>query len=417
MDRNEMSLEEALGLDMENLPDESEADFTVNDLMDIYREDSKRLKEVSSHLEEFIISYESGKRVDREPVEAIYDLKIFLLCSMARLFNPMSTFGKATLQKAIKCREEFETLVGPMTSRITKDNMELFKTVLNVDLMEDVRTGRRQAFGALRTLEGKTYGAAAVVWHIDPIPGEKVGVLRIDWLFVNEKFRGRNLADFLIAEVVALCNETGIEHVSVDFSTENEFKQPLARTFGLWQFSLDTSEDPDVYIRAGDVANLRRLGEFKKGVKSLSSLGEKAANQLFRGFLVRSGYRGYLLSRDLPENYIDFGLSCFTGKPGSCTGLLLVHRLPYGMLRVEYMDCTKGHESDVASMVSAFIAGVVAGYDDNTLMCLTPDFDELSEFINGLCPNQLGQHLIEGILSKPDDDLDGDDIKKILETF
>ena len=413
----EMTVEEALGLENAgDMPDSSETDFGVKDLLDMHREAEAMIKDIDAKLEEFILEYETGKRSDREPVESIYDMKIYLLSSMARLFNPMSSYGKKKLKEAIKCREEFETLVGPMVSRITPSNFDVFGSVINDDLMEDIKTTRRQALGALRTMDGTTYGVAAVAWHIDGVPGEEKGVLRIDWLYVNEKFRGRNLADFLLGELVALCNESGIEHISVDFSTDSESKQRLAEIFGMWQFFFDAGLDPDIYIRTGDVTNLRRIGEYKKGVKSLSSLDVRTGSRLVAGFFTKTGYKGYLVSGRLPKDYIDMGLSYYIGTPDDCWGLLLAHRAPLGMLRVEYLDCAPGHEEDVGKLVSAFLGKSLTGYDDNNIMFLSPDFPEVPEFVNKLCPNQLGQYIVEGLLSKPDDDLDEEDIKKLLET-
>ncbi|MBO6215090.1 MAG: hypothetical protein J6N76_06095, partial [Lachnospiraceae bacterium] len=300
---------------------------------------------------------------------------------------------------------------------ITKNNIELFEGVLGEDIQEGIKTSRLQALGVISAVDDITYGAAAIAWHIDEVPGEETKVLRIDWLYVANYFRGRNLSDFLVGELVALCNEAGIEHITADISVNNEYKQRLARILGMWHFSFDTGVDPDIYIRIGDVTNLRRISEHKKGAKSLSSLDKKKAVQFVKSFLEKKDYKGYLLSRNLPADYIDMELSFFTVSRTDGMTLLLVHRDPLGMVRVEYLGNIAAKESEVEKLVSAFIGKALVKCDDDSIMYFSAEYPELTDFLNRLCPEQLGQHLIEGILSKPEDDMDEDDIKKLLKSL
>ena len=417
MGKEEMSVVEALGLGGSDALEESEMDLEVVDLMDVYREASTWLDEIDEHIDEYMLEYDALKEKDRQKLESIIDMKLYILTSMARFFNPMTSFGKKKLREAVEWREDFEALYGPLLTRITGDNAGLFRSVLNEDLMEDIATSRRQALGALRTRNKTIYGAAAIAWHIDEVPGEELGVLRIDWLYVNEDFRGRSLSNYLLGELVALCNEAGIEHISVDISANNESKQYLARIFGLWQFSFDAGADPDIYIPTGDVTDLEMIEEYSRGVKPLSTMEISKADRMVTEFLQKTGYSGYLTYQTLPGNYIDRELSCFMGKPGKCTGLLLAHRAPLGMLRVEYLDSLPGHYEYVPAMVSAFIKNAKDRYEDNSLIYMTPEFPRLQKFINMICPKQVGQDLIEGLLSKPDSDMDEEVVKEMETVF
>ena len=241
--------------------------------------------------------------------------------------------------------------------------------------------------------------------------------MRIDWLYVHESFRGRNLADYLLGELVALCHTEGIRHISVDIPAQHPYKLALTRLFATWQFTFDVGEDPDIYIRAEDVSNLRRIGELKKGIRFLSSLTNRAKGKLLRSFLLQNGYRGYLFSGQLPKGYIDPELSCFAGTPDACTGLLLAHKDPQGAIRVEYLDCDKNHIADAKKLISAFLGKVAMEYEGGSPIHLVNEFPELSEEMNRLCPSQLGQVLIEGLLSEPDNDLNEKDVKKLLNAF
>ena len=121
------TLEEALEITDENkktVEEELKESYGIEDFIEAHRVSQRILEETDKHLDEYVAAYEKNKK-DREPVEKVYALKIGILNSMAKRFHPLSEYGSGMLSEAVKCRIEFETLVGPMITVITKNNITL----------------------------------------------------------------------------------------------------------------------------------------------------------------------------------------------------------------------------------------------------------------------------------------------------
>ena len=72
---------------------------------------------------------ESANLSERGRIEELYCAKIDLLYYLARGFDPLSADGLAMLREAKKARLEYEQMVAPILSRVTKKNMEIFPNI------------------------------------------------------------------------------------------------------------------------------------------------------------------------------------------------------------------------------------------------------------------------------------------------
>ncbi|MBQ1548535.1 MAG: hypothetical protein IIZ61_09105 [Lachnospiraceae bacterium] len=413
-----ISIDEALNFNPERVKeaqDEIVTEFGIDDFIEMHRAAEDMLKEVNNRLEDYLVEYEQN-RADRETVEKAYCLKISILESMAKRFNPLSGLGKQKLSDAVKCREEFETLVGPMITPITNNNASLFKTVLSEEMKEDILSGRRHALGALRTLNGTTYGAGAIVYHKEDTPVYENGMIVIDWLFVNWLFMGRGIADYLIGELIIKAEKAGMEAFVSEIPMGLEDKVALSYIFGSWQFMLDAGLNRDAVFRLGDITRFEMISKYNKFAKNLSSINPQYVEKTVKNALGKLGYSGYLNRISAAGSYIDKNLSCFVGSENNISALLLAHRTCSGNVRVEYLDTAPGGEKNIPALVCCMIENALMNEDDNTIVNIPVPMEELGEFLETLCPKQLGHYLVSCVLDKPERiaDLGVSDVEEIL---
>ncbi len=410
------TLDEALEI-TDDIKKEVEAElkesFGIDDFIESHRTAQEVLEETDKHLDEYVAAYEKNKK-DREPVEKVYALKIGLLTGMAKRFHPLSGYGISMLGEAVKCRTEFETLIGPMVTVITKNNIDLFKTVLSANVSEDIVSGRLSAIGAVRTKKGTSYGVGALAYYFDEIGTEQV--LRISWLYINKEFGERGVCNQLIGELIYRCAKTGVYNISAEFPTTCGDTKLLGYIFGTWQFDMDSGLDPDSVMRVGDITGYEKIESYKKGVQGLSASDKNVSDLLVKKTLRKLGYSGFLTNADLPKDYIDRDLSCYFGDADSVKAILLAHKTASGTLRVEYMGFEPGCEALAYNLISFFIEKAVTSYEDDTLIKIPVEMEELGDFIEEICPKQMGQYLIAGNMTKPEPetDLSTEDISKLM---
>ena len=410
-----LSLDETLGIDPEKSREAGEelaGFYDAEDLLEDQRAAAEMLAETDAHLEEYVRNYEKDK--ERESVEMIYTLKISILHSMAKRFHPLSKYGKEQLFAAAACRREFEALAGPLVTMITKNNVDLFRTVLSADLCEDICFGRRAALGALRTRKGTVYGVGAVAYHIDTEPVFGRQILRIDWLFVNKKFRERSIADFLLGELMAQAAKAGVAYMSAEFAENTKEKEILAYILGAWKFELDAELSPDAVIRLGDVTEEKKIAALNKEAVSLADFNETERERFIRHTLGGFRYEGYL--KEVPGEYTDKDLSFYAGSKSEACALLLAHRSASGMMRVEYLASAPEKEKYLPALLCAFLESAKSAGDADTKVLIPVEAEEIGLLLDKLCSRQLGQYLLSGMLNPPAAglDFDAEDIEQLL---
>ncbi len=396
-----MSVDEALEINEESIKAKQAQmlmAFDISDFIEMHREDMYVLDDLEAHIHKRMSKY-SKNGMEIESIEKAYAFKIDILLRMARRFHPLSGYGKKLLADATDCRMTYEKKIYPMVTAITRNNIGLFTTVISEDLCEDIVAGRRSAIGAIRTIKGRTYGAGALVYFLDEVPTYENGVLRIDWLFVNEKFRGRGISHFLIGELMAQAAKEGVENMAISFPAKSEYNLLLGYILGTWHFEFGTGINNDSVIKVGDIKSFNKLSGRKKGAKSLFSLDEKARTHIIKNSLLRFGYRGFL--DDVPTAYFDPEMSFFFGSETKADAVLLAHRMPSGMLRVEFIGYEGSQQETKEILISTFLERVLYASNADDLLMIPVDTEETGEYLDELCPRQMGQYSVEGILEPP----------------
>lgn len=416
-----MTVYEALGIDekeVEKKKSELLKQLDINDFIDAHRHDMEMLSVIDEELDASVASFESGK-LNREEIESVYAMKILVLLHMARRFHPLSAYGKSMLSRAVECRLEFEKKVGPLVTAITEKNVELFLSSLTPDLAEDISVGRRQAIGALRTVGDTTYGVGAIVFYKEDSIVYEGGILRVEWLYVNPDFRERGVAHHLLGEVLKRTVDIGTTYATVSYPIENSFLSQLTYLFGTWQFEMETGITPEALIQIKDITNREKISALKKGVQSFASLDESACERLLKKTLRKFSYQGFLLNPKLMKGYVDRKLSCFIGEVTDADGVLIAHRTPSGRCRMEYFNVVSGHDKDIGRLLCRFMDEAIASSKDKDMIEIPVEMEEIGVFLDGLCPKQMGMHLMEGFLSAPPSeiDMDEDDINQLINSI
>ena len=355
---------------------------------------------------------------DRDSLEGPYTMKLDLLYYLARSFHPWTSYGRDCLKQAAALREEFESICGPLVTRVELSNLKIFRAVLSRDLLEDVANGRSHAIGALRGGEEGLSAAGALAYDLDRHPLDGSIVLRVKWLYVDEDFRGRGIGNALIGELMTQTAElTGVSGMTVDIPALMEDAERLSWLFDGWRFSFATGVSPEMRLCLGDIPGTEQVEKAGAKAEPLSGAGAEQA-VLLKRFFARTGHTGYLASDSLPQGYIDSSLSCYIGDPLQPEGVLLAHRCPSGKLRVEACECWMDQDKNAEALICHFIAAARAGYAPDTLVELELPSEEVGEAMDRLFPQQRGELLMEGILKRPDpargEDLTSEDVDGLL---
>ncbi|MCR4796853.1 MAG: GNAT family N-acetyltransferase [Lachnospiraceae bacterium] len=412
------SVYEVLQVDEETDP-EGFRPYDAKDLVEGIKVYDFMLNTVNSGLDDYVRAYEKDPS-DRTTIQAAYTFKIDVLAGMAKTFRPLSAYGRDRLGEVKKCSREYASFVAPLITNITPDKAESFSKVLTEDMREDVEVGKVKALGAVRYRDGKLYGAGAIVYKVEysPIIGGNVG--RILWLYVHEDFREQGVGDHLMAELLGSMLENGIEHVTIDGLTGDEIELDRLKAYLMssWMFDLETTLNTDALIRVGNIKNLSKFKDLVKGVKSLSELKDGENSNGVKNALKRMGRPGYLSDKLLKTDYIDPELSFYLGTETTVTALLLAHRLPSGKIRVEYLNSEDGSFEPQQKLISAFFKKTSIQCSEETLLYIPVDSAENAIFIEEICPIQLGQYMLEGLLAPrigSDEDIDAKMVAALLE--
>ena len=181
----------------------------------------------------------------REKLEGIYLAKIGLMLQASRLFHPMSEFGRSALKKAMDAQNEYEDRVGALVTGVTDDSIRKYKPLLTDDIMEDIMVGKTQAMAALRYRDGAVYAAGILAYSVDTDLLQENVVIRIEWLYIAEEFRGEGIADMLLGNLISRCVDLGIENITFDFPEESEYAQAYYNLLSDWHFSFTTGLSPE----------------------------------------------------------------------------------------------------------------------------------------------------------------------------
>lgn len=354
------------------------------------------IDEIEEKIDEALIEFEQDPS-KREEVEKYFSQKTAILLEEAKRAHPLSETGINKLLEAVKARKTIEDIIGPMITRITAGNIDLFETVLTEDQKEDILTGRRSAIGALRTSFETVYGVGALVYHINRRGFHMM--LEVEWLFVDGMFRNQKVANFLMGEIVSRMVNVGIGEMQVNIpvkQTNNPVPEHLLKS---WQIEFDYRLSPEIVIDVADVSEYDRVAEIGESVGDMSKLTDSQLHDLLKNAQKKFDYSGYLSSKRLPGDYINKACSGYIGTVDDPKALVLVHRTPSGILRAEY--CEFEEKRDAAKLYVSVLFRVMNGAADD--LVLIPADEQMSEFFEKICPDQRYRYTLSGSLTARDD--------------
>ncbi len=413
---------ETLGIDEDGSSKGEQESYNVEEFIEDFKILDQMLSLVNGNLDGIVRKYEKDSS-DRAEIEMAYTTKIDTLAHKAKLISPLTTYGRDMLKEIRKCSREYETFVSPLITRITEKNIDSFTSVLTADLKEDVAIGKLKALGAVRQKNGELFGAGAIVYKVDQAPYGDQNIGRILWLYVHQDFRGQGIANHLVAELLAAMLEQKIDHITmyspIGDGSDKEKNRINAYLMSSWLFELETNIYPDSMIRIGDVKNLFKLKDYSKGGNSISSLKKGISSNGVKNALKRFRRPVYLSNKLLDKKgYIDPELSYYIGSETSIRAILLAHRLPSGMIRVEYLKSETDSLDDLKVLISCFIRDAALKNPDDTVLYIPVDSMEIGLFLEEISPVQLGQYMLEGLLTPAiayDEDVDKRTVKDLLE--
>ena len=375
-------------------------DFDVHSFVQNLRD----IRTLSKSLDEQIEKQKAAFGItdaNREKLETTYALKMDLFYSQACAIHPLTSFGKHCLKEAVETRKEFESLVGVYTTRITPENISVFLPVLTKDLAEDILTGRREAIGAVRAKGVRSYGAGALVYYADD--GPDGATLRIDWLYVHPDFRGRRIANSLIGEMVYQVQKGAGSTLAASFTVGENWEPVIGSIFAKWKFIFGTQMEGDTIVSIEDILDPAPIEEVRKKygkeAKPLSEIQDRDRSSFIRRTLIRDGYRGYLWRQAEKPDYFDPELSCYVGDRRNPEGVMLVHRTPSGMLRVEYAGLGSGDGRSIFSMTGNVLYRAITTESSKSTLDFPIRMDEFEEMMKRIVPKQRSAFYVTAVLS------------------
>ncbi|MBO6214021.1 MAG: hypothetical protein J6N76_00630 [Lachnospiraceae bacterium] len=334
----------------------------------------------------------------RELLEDLYERRLYLQYMGARTFHPYSEFGSLCLERAQLILDGYEKEIGILNTRITKNNIGCFVGSLTEDLIDDISTGRYQAIGALRYDGQAVAGVGSLVYLVDrDLLGDEY-ILRIKWLFVKEQFRRRGVATSLLGGILWKNKILENENVLVEVPIDKEWYGAYYNMLSDWHFNIESGYSPWLYLSVSKLKTVdivKKMASFAKPLKELIGADRKKTFDA----LSREDDRLYtLLHRNIPNDYFDEYMSGICVKNGKLLGLILVHRLPSRIVRVEYMG---GNEKASQVLLSHTICMAKKQCSLDTVLEFNVESEEIGEYFDKYFDDHLRTPMVMADLQRP----------------
>lgn len=381
------------------------------DRADELEEIRKKIEKAKKEIEDKALS--TGEM--RDKFESLYLDLLGIQYQSARVFEPMTKFGKMLLKEAKSTQEEYEKLAGPVTTLITEENIDRFSPLISDDIEEDIKTERLKALGALRFKDGDLYpvGVLAFSLRADGL-GEQT-VLDIEWLYVATDFREQGIATTLLGNIIERCVSLGIDAITIDFPEDAPQTLAFYNMLSDWHFKFESAYAPEftAKVSKGNLSEtIEKLSAVAKPIGGYSKLKELMDD-------ITKGDPGLkkVLSRRHPETYFDPKLSCFVYDKDKNGALLLAHRLPGGLVRCEYLGCTSKGLNYIKGLLSFLAVNARETYGEDTVISALIESAELRTFLDENFKEQLAKPVIEASLlaSLSGEDIEIEDAVNILD--
>ena len=251
-------------------------------------------------------------------------------------------------------------------TRVDKSNIRPFQGLLTGELVDEIAVGKSFAIGAL---DGDI-AAGIAVFYEGYNPLEEQPVIRVKWLYVHPDHRGKGLGDELVTTMIVTAIEYDAAALTVAFDEDSSEIGDFLET---WGFSFKEGKGPEICLSLKDVKSYKDIMEFNENVTAVSDIDEAKAKALIRKYLKKSGYSGFLLSKELPLDYYDEDLSGFLGSPDKPTGLVLVHSVSRDKQVIEFISCDDPESEGDMRLLSHACQEAMGKYSKDTIFAVKPD--------------------------------------------
>ena len=353
----------------------------------------------------------------REAAENAYSTVLYLMYHLARRFHPLSSYGRDLLLKAESLRKQYErSFEAPMITGINKENSAAFEGFFSPDILECINNGRYRGLGLFRTDVDRLVptAVAAYEWIYPPEEFEEGPVIDVKWMLVDEEYRGRSLADFLIAELVTLMirRNASAMNLCVPVDEDNEIWLTL---FSEWKFSLETGLNPEFRYCLKDVKNKTSIAKYTKDATCFREIDTGMQDELIRQFLKSTDSLEFFDMLKTKEDYYDRDLSCFIGTEKNPAGILLAHVTPMGLINIEYFDYVGEAGKNVLALLSSCLYNALGKYDKKTEFVIYPETEGMEDFFERIIPVQRVIPMINATLSVLNDiDITEEDVNEMM---
>ncbi len=300
-----------------------------------------------------IIELFDDSEKEPETVENTY-LNLFdTYVELAKVRNVMDGFGKDRLNTCLEVIKAYEERYGNLYTKITKNNIECFKHLIPEEHIDSIEVGRENAIGFLKKDGDITTAAGALVYSVyadEDIPEDSA--VRLEHIYVLREYRGYGVGNLLLARMVKLALDAGINIVTVEYTpikaeTDEEKKDAdvLEQFLDSWNFDFRPAVSRDFKLGLSELKGNPFVDSPYKDVVSLDSLGSKA-DKLISDFF-RSEDKDNEDIKVLPTSYFDPNVSCAIVDDKGIAALLLVRDYLSGSYRLEYI----GKRADINEKV------------------------------------------------------------------
>ncbi len=274
---------------------------------------------------------------------------------------------------------------------LTADNAELYSGLVNRNALESL--SRSGYFGAVAVDE--EHPLAAMIWHtVDGHNGGNNTASEIVWMDVRDNSVA---AEELLKAYKRRIDDAGVQCSS--FVLDKDLYKTSIKVLGDFGFTLSEGEGPDIYTSVGDLIKspLARIKEECDSIYELGTLKKRAFGESVRDCLSKT-------KRNFPEDLASLGMgwfepevSCYSEMDCALNGMLLVHKMPDGALRVELLSSWgPGGETVAALMIKYAIKNAFELYQGKTQVIIHRH-DKVSLHLSSYClPNVKGRPSIYG---------------------
>ena len=387
------------------------------DLSEILEEDDRLLEELVDRVTylNFVEANTGGdlkkSDVSAEDIEKAYLAVIDSFFELSKIINPTAGFGRGRLEAGLSLIKIFEERFWPLSTVITKGNIEAIEDYLTSEYRDDIIAGKKQAIGALRHAGEDMCAAGAIVYTVNRPTEEYPLSLSLDYIMVDWRVRAGGIGNFLIAELLeqVLQNEGAELFVSMPVITdmndeEREAHAVIENFLDSWGFTFTVINSMDFVIKITESKKNKLVNRKQKKAISLYNLGGKGPS-LLKDFFKRNNNEYDADLAMLPYEFFDEDVSCAILDKKGIRSVLLFHRLDNGNYRYEAIRCDEEHaEEDMHDLISCAYKTCVSFGDDDKMLFGTFDSLEAMETAKKLSPEGRMLMKYKGVLTPPDPD-------------